>query len=117
MSLDCYSMIDGQKDVVFKIVWQLLGADGALYSAIPATTEVPYIAGQPFTPFNQLTEAEVIAWIDQYTSPEQIAYWELAIAENIEKQRDIVAPPLPWVEVPVVQEPAPQDPVPPSASN
>jgi hypothetical protein len=107
LSLECYSQIDGETDVVFKIFWSFTGADGDITNSIPCKTEVPYIAGQPFTPFADLTQDEVLAWVDQYTAPEQIAYWEQAIANNIATQVNTISPPLPWIPPEPTPEPIP----------
>lgn len=95
-SLGCYTQIDGQQDVVFTISWQLGGADGVFNNIVLCNTSVPYVAGQPFTPYADLTEAQVMAWIDQYTPPEQMAIWEENVANNIAVQKEIQYPPLPW---------------------
>lgn len=97
VSLQCYSEIDGESDVVFTINWYLLGNEGVYSSNIFCSTEVPYTAGQSFIPYTDLTEAQVIAWIDEYTTPEWMNSYENTIANNIEQQKTIVTPPLPWL--------------------
>jgi len=94
--MGCYVQIDGQTDVVFSISWQLNGADGSFNSSIGWVTEVPYVAGQPFTPYADLTQDQVLAWIDQYTSAQQMAVLKQIVADNIAIQKEITYPPLPW---------------------
>ena len=96
-SMGCYVEIDGETDVVFKILWTLNGADGVFNNSIPCATDVPYTAGDPFIPYADLTQTQVFAWIDQYTSAEQLNTWEQAIADNIATQKETQYPPLPWL--------------------
>lgn len=96
ISLECYADIDGEADVVFTINWNLYGNENIYSASVPCTTKVPYVAGQPFIPYADLTETQVIAWIDEYTTPETMASYENIIATNIEKQKVVVTPPLPW---------------------
>lgn len=96
-SLTCYSQIDGESDVVFTISWTLNGVEN-LYSANAfCSTSVPYVAGQPFIPYADLTEEQIIIWIDQYTDPTIMASYEQYISDKIEEQKIVVTPPLPWI--------------------
>jgi hypothetical protein len=96
VSLTCYSQIDGESDVVFTINWNLIGNEDVLSASLSCAASVPYEAGQPFIPYADLTKEQVLTWIDQYTTPEMMASYEQIIADNIEKQKVIVTPPLPW---------------------
>lgn len=95
-SMGCYTQIDGETDVVFTILWQLNGVDGVFNDSILCKTQVPYTAGQPFIPYADLTQEQVMAWIDQYTPAEQMAIWKQAVSDNIATQQAIQYPPLPW---------------------
>lgn len=107
VSLDCYSQLDSETDVVFTINWLLVGVENPYTYKLACSVSVPYVAGQPFTPYNELTQQQVTAWIDEYTVPEMMASYELAVAKGIEQQKEIVSPPLPWIP--------PSPPVPPLA--
>lgn len=96
ISLQCYAQIDGETDVVFTINWVLYGNEGIYSSSLLCATPVPYVAGQTFIPYADLTEAQVLAWINEYTTPEWMSSYEKTIADNIEQQKVIVTPPLPW---------------------
>ena len=96
ISLQCYAQIDGETDVVFTINWNLVGNESVYSSSLLCATQVPYVAGQPFIPYADLTEAQVLAWINEYTTPEWMASYEGTIASNIETQKEVVTPPLPW---------------------
>jgi hypothetical protein len=95
-SMSCYSDIDGETDVVFTINWVLNGNEGVLNASYPCATSVPYTAGQPFIPYADLTQEQVLAWIDEYTDPDMMASYYKFIDDSIEQQKVIVTPPLPW---------------------
>jgi len=95
-TLPAYKEIDGNTDVVFSVNWLLIGTDGNFLATWNLSTEVPYVAGEPFIPYADLTEVEVNAWIDQYTPPEAIASAKEYIQKNIETQQAVNTPPLPW---------------------
>lgn len=97
--LECYPTYESQTDVVFNVVWSYRGVDeNGVGSSRGARTEVTYNAGSPFTPFADLTEAQVLGWVN--ITPEQQAAMEAEIAGDIEWQNnqtnEPISPPLPW---------------------
>lgn len=101
--LECYPTYESQTDVVFNVTWSYRGKDeNGVGSARGGKTAVTYEAGSPFTPFNELTEAQVIGWVTPTISPEQQAEMEAGIAGDIDWQiqqasaDNPVSPPLPW---------------------
>ena len=104
-NLPAYSLIDGQTNVVFEVNWQCFAVtpDSIVgdvhtpsYSAIyVGNTSVTYVAGQPFTPYNQLTQEQIWGWIDPTIDRTAI---ETGLQEQITAQMNppIVTPPLPW---------------------
>ena len=99
-TLTCYADIDGETDVVFTINWSLFGNEGTLSASGFYSTSVPYTAGQPFIPYADLTEEQVLGWIDEYTDPMMMASYYQYIADKIEEQKIVVTPPLPWQPTP-----------------
>jgi len=96
VSLQCYAEIDGESDVVFSINWNLVGNEGVYSSSLPCVTLLTYTAGQTFIPYAELTEEQVLTWINEYTTPEWMTSYETTVASNIEQQKLVVKPPLPW---------------------
>jgi hypothetical protein len=96
-SLSCYSDIDGETDVVFTINWTLYGNEGALSASYPCSTSVPYTASQSFIPYADLTQEQVLLWIDEFTDADMMASYYEYIDNNIEQQKVVVTPPLPWI--------------------
>lgn len=96
--LDCYPEQDGETDVVFTVHWRLNAVDGEYGATAYGTVGVSYAPGQPFTPYADLTEAQVVGWVQAALGPEQVAQMEAALAANIAAQINppVVSPPLPW---------------------
>jgi len=104
-NLPAYTSIDGQSNVVFEVNWQcfaytpdsLVGnVHTPSYSAIyNGTTVVTYVAGQPFTPYNQLTQEQVWGWVNPTIDRAAI---EADLQTQIDAQINppVVTPPLPW---------------------
>lgn len=93
LSLVTAPVVEGYQDCVTGVTWQVSATDGTYFAQQTAATPV----GPPtpeFTPFPNLTEAEVWAWIPNPQTPELEAY----LAQNIADQADpplVVLPP-PW---------------------
>ena len=113
--LQCYPTYESETDVVFEVTWNYRGVDAnGVGSSRSGKTEVTYTAGSPFTPFSQLTEAQVLGWVQPTITPEQMTEMEAGINGDIQWQIDQssannpVTPPLPWpVAQPTVAEPDP----------
>lgn len=97
--LTCYSEVDGETDVVFTINWTLFGNEGTLSASGYYGTSVPLNTGEPFIPYADLTQEQVLAWIDEYTDPTLMASYYQYIADKIEEQKIVVTPPLPWQQI------------------
>lgn len=98
LALTCYPEFEGQRDVVFNVAWKMTGSDGVRVGEYRSKTSVPYTDG-PFTPYSLLTEPQVVAWVDRYTSPGEMAAARAYIDNNIASQTEpsTASPPLPWV--------------------
>lgn len=99
--LVAYPTYENEADVVFKVVWSYRGVDADnVGSTRNGITEVAYEAGSPFTPFADLTEAQVLGWVQPTITAEQQAEMEAGIADDIDWQKnqsnEPVSPPLPW---------------------
>jgi hypothetical protein len=97
VSLSCYSEIDSETNVVFTINWTLVGNEGVFCTSLSCATSVPYVSGQPLIPYSELTESQILQWIEDHTSTEDMTSYKTTIASNIEQQKVIVKPPLPWL--------------------
>lgn len=96
--MDCYPTEDEQADVVFTVHWRCNGVDGDYAGTAYGTELVTYVAGEPFTPYADLTQDQVIGWVQDAMGPEWIASIEANVEKQIQDQINppVVSPPLPW---------------------
>lgn len=98
IQMDCYPEYDNETDVVFNVHWTLVGSNGTYQGSVYGTQAVPLDSGATFTPFADLTEEQVIGWVQAAMGAEQVAAYEANVATQIADQANppVVAPPLPW---------------------
>ena len=100
--MNCAKMAGGETDVVFNVQWSCEGqqvSNGVTYSnGQNGVTFVQYRQGEPFTPYDQLTQDQVLGWVWANPTTSQ-ATIEAQIQQNIDNQinNPVVTPPLPWV--------------------
>ena len=85
-TVDCYIETQGESDVVYNVHWIVTGIsdvvnpEGGFYSATNIGTQVLSIDDiTNFIPFDQLTNADAVAWTKTTMGVEQV----LSIEENI----------------------------------
>lgn len=97
--MDAYPLYDGQTDVVFTVHWNLTGMEDSYRGYVYGTVGLTLNTGETFTPYDELTESQVINWVKQALGEELVASYEASVAEQIDIQINppIVSPPLPWL--------------------
>lgn len=97
---------DGYDGVVFQTYWKKTGVDSDGDSGeFAGATPLKFTPDENFTPFDQLTEEQVLAWIQPLVTGDYEIHVNEQIAKQIAaKKVDVQEPPLPW---------APPEPVPP----
>jgi hypothetical protein len=98
VQMDCYPEEDGEMDVVFNVHWTLTGEEAGFSANAYGTQTVAVDPDAPFTPYADLTEEQVIGWVQDSMGEEVVARYEANVAEQIQNQIDppVVTPPLPW---------------------
>ena len=98
VQLDAYPEFDGNTDVVFTVHWTLNGADGEYTGHVYGSVGVTLNEGGAFTPYADLTEAQVLGWVKEALGEEQVAAYEANVAQQIADQANppVVSPALPW---------------------
>lgn len=96
--LDCYPEHEGQTDVVFTAHWLLTGVDGDHTGSVYGSVGVTLDSGSAFTPYDQLTEAQVVGWVQAALGEEQVAAYEANVAQQIANAINppVFSPALPW---------------------
>lgn len=96
--MDCYPEYDNETDVVFNVHWTLKASDGTYQGYAYGTQPLTLKGDAPFTPFADLTEAQVIGWVLAAMGANRVAEYEATVAAQIEDQINpsVTNPPLPW---------------------
>lgn len=98
VQMDAYPEADGEQDVVFNVHWTLTGTDGTYNGSVYSSQGVSLDPTAPFTPYADLTQDQVIGWVQDAMGTEQVAAYEASVAQQIADQANppVVTPPLPW---------------------
>ena len=94
--MNCYPTVGSETDVVFNCHWTCSGTDGTYSSSIYSTCSVPTPTGTTFTPYDQLTQEQVLGWV--WANGVDKDATEAAVQQQIDYQINppVVTPPLPW---------------------
>jgi hypothetical protein len=97
--LECYPQHNNHTDVVFTVHWRRQATDGTHTADIYGSQSVTLDPDAPFTAYADLTEPQVIGWLEAAFGEELLASQIAALDSQIENQINppVVCPPLPWV--------------------
>ena len=98
VQMDCYPEYQGEPDVVFTVHWTLTGTDGTYTGGVYGSVGLTLDEGASYTPYEKLTQSQVIGWVQAALGEEQVANYEKNVAQQIADQANppVVTPPLPW---------------------
>ena len=100
LQLDCYPKIDNKTDVVVIAKWLLTGTGKGATATIGGTMQFPLPVGDSFTPYKDLTEAQVIGWVQDGLGVIGIDEAKAAIEQQINAiiytPHPPIPQPLPW---------------------
>lgn len=97
--LECYPEHDGKQDVVFTVHWRRQASDNDGHMAdVYGSQAVTLDADAPFTPFANLTQAQVEGWLESAMGAEHVAGIDAGLDKQIADQVSppVVRPTLPW---------------------
>ena len=102
--MEAYPIKDSVPLYVFRVYWNYLGADEKFSTAMQGSTDVPTSDPQSATPYADLTQEQVMGWVQTYTPAWMWAEYTDKITAWITAQYtpSVVNPPLPWPVEPVV---------------
>jgi hypothetical protein len=100
VQMDAYPELDGETDVVFTVHWTLSATDGTYSGSVYGSVGVNLEEDATFTPYADLTKAQVIGWVKAALGEEKVAVYEASVAQQIVNQitPPVVTPTLPWIE-------------------
>lgn len=98
--LECYPLQDGNEDVVFQIHWRRQATDGTHFADVYGSQGVTLDPDAPFTPYADLTQADVEGWLEDAMGEDRVAEMDASLDKQIEDQINppVVRPPLPWIQ-------------------
>jgi hypothetical protein len=88
--------VDGETDVVVNVNYLVTGVDGAYTATIDFSQQFTIQQGGAFTPYAQLTQAQVIGWADPQTVSNMQACVQGQIDSMINPPVSPTSQPLPW---------------------
>ena len=96
--MDCYPEYEGEADVVFAVHWRLNATDGTYSGSAYGSIGLTLDPDADFVSFADLTEEQVIGWVQDALGEEQVDALEANVAKLIEDQANppVVSPTLPW---------------------
>lgn len=110
-TMECYPQYEQNTDVVFTVHWDCLGAEtvnNITYNGrVYGSTGVTYHSGSEFTPYDQLSESQVLGWVWDSMGTEQKNNYETNVQTQINNQINppVVILPLPWTPISIAQQP------------
>lgn len=100
---------EGFEGVVFQTFWTKTGtdADGNV-GTFSGATPLKFAPSEDFTPFDQLTEQQVLEWVQAAVVGDYAQHVDAQIQKQINaKKADVQSPPLPWAPPEPTPEPVP----------
>ena len=94
-AMNAYPTVGTETDVVFTVHWTCSGVQDAFSASVYSTRAVPTPTGS-FTPYNELTQDQVLGWI--WNGGVDKTATEAAVQQQIDNlvNPPVVTPPLPW---------------------
>lgn len=102
--LTAYPTLADKTNVVFSIAWRLNGSDGpdenapSFHATAYGSVAVNFDPDAPYTPYDQLTQEQVLSWVKDALGTEQVSAYETSIdaqLDDLANPKQIVNP-LPW---------------------
>lgn len=92
-----YPQADGYEDVVFGVAYTVSANEDDYEASQSYQIPMPP-PDADFTPYSELTQNQVIGWIQSQLGPIGVAAAESQLAQMIAEQQSptVVTPPLPW---------------------
>lgn len=93
-------VLEGQTDVVVSAQWNILGQDQGVEFNLQGWENFKLEQGEGFTPYNQLTQEQVVGWVKNTMGENQVANLEAAVQGSLNAilnpPVEPVIAPLPW---------------------
>ena len=100
VQMDAYPEYEGNADVVFTVHWTLNATDGEHAGSVYGSVGLTLDPEATYVPYADLTEAQVIGWVQDALGEEQVAMYEANLVTQINNKINppVITPHLPWKE-------------------
>ena len=91
--------------VVVRVYWRVTAQDGTFTGNVSGQQEFTYNPQTNFTPYDQLTEAQVLGWVYGAMGEQRKAYEDMVMQQIEQKKAEPIILPLPWNQpLPVITD-------------
>lgn len=96
--IECKPEYNGLENVVYRVLWTLTGASEGFTQTLNREDFVSAPSGEDFTPFDQLTESQVMGWIESVLGEEGMQTCKDYVYQHLYKtiNPDVIDIGLPW---------------------
>ena len=91
-------VLDGQTDVVVSAEWNILGENQNVSYNLAGWQQFTLKQGEGFTPYDQLTETQVVSWVQDSMGENIVANLQAAVQGSI---NEIINPPVQPITLPL----------------
>jgi hypothetical protein len=84
--MECYQEVDGLSDVVFNVYWRADATSGIFTASFDGSVTITPSGDSGFTPYNQLSQDQVIDWVKSALGDCEITSLEKMLEINIAGQ-------------------------------
>lgn len=96
-SMESYPQAEGQTDVVVKVYYACAASNGTYSAAIGGMVNLTLDPEAPYTPYADLTEEQVIGWVQSVLGPEGVEAKQASAEQKLADQfYHPVTLPNPW---------------------
>tara|TARA_R110000868_G_scaffold25436_6_gene99416 strand:+ start:272 stop:688 length:417 start_codon:yes stop_codon:yes gene_type:complete len=82
--------------VVVRVHWRVTAQDGTVTGNVSGQQEFTYDPAAEFTPYDQLTEAQVLTWVHAAMGDQRKAYEDMVLQQVEQRKAEPITLPLPW---------------------
>lgn len=96
--LECYPQQGDRTNVVFFVCWRRVAVNGQYTADIYGAQRIELDPAGPFIPYENLTESQVVGWLESSFGAETLAAQTAVLDEkiNVQVNPPTVRPILPW---------------------
>lgn len=98
-SIEVKPVVGSHENVVYNVQWRVIAREEHHVASSYGSVNLAFSEEDPFIPYEDLTEEQVINWVKQTLGPETVQSIENSATAELEKIKNppTIMKPLPWV--------------------